>query len=192
MAADATYREVRPGRVVFLLVVAGLISLVIRPDEVSPPEDRAGAPVAAPSSGQDIPSIEREPTSALQPGLVDALARARADAAQVGLEIPVASGFRTVDEQLEELADAIEKYGSREEAERWVFPPDKSAHTVGLAVDIGSGPAADWLEANGQRYGICKTLAWEWWHFEWRRSWEEQGGCPTPAATPEDAPSPTG
>lgn len=123
----------------------------------------------------------------LHEGLVDALERARAAS---DIEIPVSSGFRTVDEQQSKLDAAIEEHGSRAEAERWVFPPERSMHTRGLAIDIGSGPAADWLKVHGAGFGICQTLSWEWWHFEWRRSWEEAGTCPAPADTPEDAPRP--
>jgi hypothetical protein len=35
------------------------------------------------------------------------------------------------------------------DALRWVFPPHRSMHVRGLAVDIDSGPGADWLERHG-------------------------------------------
>ena len=44
----------------------------------------------------------------------------------------------------------VAERGSLAEAERWVFPPDKSMHVQGLAIDVGDGPAADWLHL-GQR-----------------------------------------
>lgn len=131
------------------------------------------------------PTIGESAATGLDEGLVDALERARGAA---NVEIPVSSGFRTVEEQLSKLEAAIEEHGSREEAERWVFPPEKSMHTKGLAIDIGSGPGADWLKVHGAAFGICQTLSWEWWHFEWRRSWEEAGACPAPADTPDEAP----
>ena len=84
----------------------------------------------------------------------------------------------------------VAKRGSFEEALWWVFPPERSMHVQGLAIDVGDGPAADWLAANGARFGLCKTLAWEWWHFEWRARWEAARACPSPARTPEDAPKP--
>ena len=61
-------------------------------------------------------------------------------------------------------------------------------HVQGLAIDVGDGPAADWLTDEGARFGLCRTLAWEWWHFEWRQRWEAARACPAPAQTPEDAP----
>ena len=144
---------------------------------------------AAPGEGPDAATaaVATVPANGLHPGLVRALRRARAAAAEEGLTIPVASGHRDVEEQTAALDEAIEKYGSRQEAERWVFPPEKSMHVRGLAIDIGDGPSADWLLANGSRYGLCQTLSWEWWHFEWRRSWERGTSCPAPADDPEDA-----
>ena len=69
-----------------------------------------------------------------------------------------------------------------------MFRPDKSMHVKGLAIDVGDGPAADWLSKEGARFGLCRTLAWEWWHFEWRERWETAGECPAPAQVPADAP----
>ena len=83
----------------------------------------------------------------------------------------------------------VAKRGSLAEAQRWVFPPDKSMHVQGLAIDVGDGPAADWLVDEGARFGLCRTLAWEWWHFEWRERWEATGACPAPAQVPDDAPT---
>lgn len=121
-----------------------------------------------------------------------ALERARADAAEQDQSLPVGSGYRTVKDQRKTLADAIEKYGSRKEAVHWVFPPRRSMHVRGLAIDIGEGPAADWLKINGHRYGLCQTLSWEWWHFEWRESWEIARSCPEPVDDPKAAPPPDG
>ena len=98
------------------------------------------------------------------------------------------SGYRSVAEQQALLNQAIRKYGPRE-ALRWVFPPDRSMHVRGLAVDVGDRPAAGWLEAHGARFGLCRTLAWEWWHFEWRRAWESASTCPGPVTDPADAPT---
>ena len=124
----------------------------------------------------------------LNPGLVDAFERAQAEAADAGHQLTITSGFRTADEQAAMLDAEVAKRGSLAEAERWVFPPDKSMHVQGLAIDVGDGPAADWLADEGARFGLCRTLAWEWWHFEWRARWEATGACPAPAEVPEDAP----
>jgi len=124
----------------------------------------------------------------VHPGLASALARARAQATDAGIELPVASDHRTAEEQLALLEQEIERRGSRDEALHWVFPPHRSMHVRGVAVDVNSGPGADWLERHGGPFGLCKTLAWEWWHFEWRQAWEDAGTCPAPAASPDQAP----
>ncbi|MTV24103.1 M15 family metallopeptidase [Nitriliruptoraceae bacterium ZYF776] len=123
-------------------------------------------------------------------GLEAALDAARGEATALGLELPVSSGYRSASEQLALLEAEIESRGSREEALWWVAPPASSMHVRGLAVDINHGPSADWLLEHGARFGLCKTLAWEWWHFEWRRAWQDEGACPAPATTPDEAPGP--
>jgi D-alanyl-D-alanine carboxypeptidase len=125
--------------------------------------------------------------SGLHPGLAAALDAAVDDARRSGHHLSVTSGYRTVAEQEALLADAIAEHGQRE-ALRWVFPPERSMHVRGLAVDVGDGPAARWLDDHGARFGLCRTLAWEWWHFEWRRAWEDSGTCPAPVHHPADAP----
>jgi hypothetical protein len=122
--------------------------------------------------------------TALDPGLVDAFDRAAAAAADAGHDLTITDGFRTPAEQ-QALFDAeVERRGSVEEAAHWVFPPDRSMHVRGLAIDVGDGPAADWLAAEGYRFGLCRTLTWEWWHFEWRAEWEAARHCPALATSP--------
>ncbi len=129
-------------------------------------------------------------TTGLQPGLIDAFARARAGAAEDGFHLTITSGFRTAKEQEALLEAEVAKRGSLVEALWWVFPPERSMHVQGLAIDVGDDPAADWLDEEGARFGLCRTLSWEWWHFEWRERWEAAGKCPAPAQTPDDAPTP--
>lgn len=153
----------------------------------------AGTESAAVATTSTAPTPPTAPTpssvpTALHPGLVGAFGRAQAEAADAGHELTITSGFRTVAEQVAMLEAEVAKRGSLEEALRWVFPPDRSMHVQGLAIDVGDGQAADWLAEEGARFGFCKTLAWEWWHFEWRERWEAARACPAPARTPEDAP----
>lgn len=143
------------------------------------------ATTAAPTG----PSTTAPPTG-LHPGLQDAFERAQTAAARAGHRLTITSGFRTPAEQAALLEAEVDERGSLGEALRWVFPPDRSMHVQGLAVDVADGPAADWLAAEGARFGLCRTLAWEWWHFEWRERGEASARCPAPASRPEDAPPP--
>ena len=124
------------------------------------------------------------------PGLLEAFRRAQTAAAVAGQQLTITSGFRTAEEQAALLDAEVAERGSLEEALWWVFPPDRSMHVQGLAIDVGDGPAADWLAREGARFGLCRTLAWEWWHFEWRERWEAAAACPKPAHVPHDAPLP--
>jgi hypothetical protein len=151
----------------------------------------SAVPAEATSAGPTVtaPGTTSPPTG-LQPGLVDAFRRAQAAAAADGFHLTITSGFRTAAQQAALLEAEVAKRGSREEALWWVFPPDRSMHVKGLAVDVGDGHAADWLDGHGARFGLCRTLSWEWWHLEWRQRWEAAGACPGPAKTPDAAPPP--
>ena len=104
----------------------------------------------------------------LDPGLLGALRRAAADAATVGVAFVVDSGWRSEAYQQQLLDDAISKYGSEQEAARWVATPDTSAHVSGDAVDVGPSDAAAWLSEYGAAYGLCRIYGNEPWHYELR------------------------
>ncbi len=105
-----------------------------------------------------------------------AAAAMRAD----GIEMILNSGYRSRAEQQELYEQAIAKYGSPEEARVWVLPPEESQHVRGVAVDVGPRQAARWLDRHGARYGLCRTMEWEWWHFEYDLEWQRAGSCPPP------------
>jgi len=78
----------------------------------------------------------------------------------------VTSGWRSKAHQQRLFTEAVSKYGSEEEALRYVSTPDRSAHVTGDAVDIGPTDADDWLIQHGADYGLCQVFANEIWHFE--------------------------
>ena len=118
--------------------------------------------------------------NALEPGLVrpnklDRQLAARFNAARVrakanGFELLITSGWRSVRHQQLMFERAVVKYGSANEARRWVLPADESLHTWGLAIDIRfanhSGPALRWFKKYSYRFGLCRVYKNEWWHFE--------------------------
>jgi hypothetical protein len=123
----------------------------------------------------------------LDSDLLAALREAAADAANDGVEFLVDSGWRSPEYQEQLLRDAVSKYGSEEEAARWVATPDTSSHVSGDAVDIGPSDAAAWLSEYGAEYGLCQTYANEPWHFERRPEAIDQG-CPAMYADPTHDP----
>jgi zinc D-Ala-D-Ala carboxypeptidase len=117
----------------------------------------------------DVPAVAN-----LDPDLLDALRRAATDA---GVGFAVNSGWRSRAYQEQLLREAVAKYGSAEEAARWVSTPDTSRHVSGDAVDIGPPGAAAWLSEHGAGYGLCQTYRNEPWHYELRPGAVEDG-CP--------------
>jgi D-alanyl-D-alanine carboxypeptidase len=184
---SARHRRARQRRTALVALVAVPAALLGARALTGTTAEPARAASAATATTPPAPSTTSTPTG-LHRGLVAAFGRAQADAADAGHELTITSGFRTAEEQAALLEAEVAERGSLEEALWWVFPPDRSMHVQGLAIDVGDGPAADWLADEGARFGLCQTLAWEWWHFEWRQRWEETGRCPAPAQVPEDAP----
>lgn len=102
----------------------------------------------------------------LTPAVRRAVRRATAAAAADGVELRVASGWRSRARQAELYAGAVEKYGSPEAARQWVLPPGESEHVRGAAVDVGPAEGARWLEEHGVGFGLCRRYDNEPWHFE--------------------------
>ena len=84
-------------------------------------------------------------------------------------------------------SEAVSKYGSEEEAARWVATPNTSAHVSGDAVDIGPSDATAWLSEHGAEYGLCQIYSNEPWHYELRPEAIDHG-CPPMYADPTHDP----
>jgi zinc D-Ala-D-Ala carboxypeptidase len=123
----------------------------------------------------------------LDPSLLTALRRAATDAAEVGVELRVNSGWRSPGYQEQLLREAVSEYGSEEEAARWVATADTSAHVSGDAVDIGPFDATAWLSEHGARYGLCPIYGNEPWHYELNLE-ATSDGCPPVYADPTQDP----
>ena len=122
----------------------------------------------------EVPGVAK-----LDPALLHALRQAATDAADDGVEFVVDSGWRSRAYQARLLREAVSKYGSEQEAARWVATPDTSAHVSGDAVDIGPSAAAAWLSEHGAAYGLCRVYGNEPWHYELREEAIAQGCAPT-------------
>ena len=119
----------------------------------------------------------------LDPALLGALRRAATLAAVNGIELFVDSGWRSPEYQERLFQEAVSKYGSEEEAARWVATPNTSAHVSGDAVDIGHSDATAWLSEHGAEYGLCQIYSNEPWHYELRPEASDHG-CPPMYADP--------
>jgi D-alanyl-D-alanine carboxypeptidase len=130
----------------------------------------------------EVPGVAK-----LDSTLLGALRQAATDAADDGVEFLVDSGWRSPAYQAQLLREAVSKYGSEQEAARWVATPSTSAHVSGDAVDIGPSAAAAWLSEHGAAYGLCQIYGNEPWHFELRPE-AIALGCPPTYADPTHDP----
>lgn len=105
-------------------------------------------------------------SAGLDPLLAAAYSLAEQQAHEQGVPLEIVSGYRTRAEQQQLWDEGIATYGSPEAARRWVLPPDESTHVTGHAIDVGPQQGAQWLQDNGNRFGLCRTFVNEWWHFE--------------------------
>jgi D-alanyl-D-alanine carboxypeptidase len=124
----------------------------------------------------------------LDPDLLRALRRAASDASGAGVAaFVVNSGWRSPAYEDQLRREAIAKYGSVEEASRWVATGTTSAHVSGDAVDLGPAGATSWLSAHGAAYGLCQIYGNEPWHYELRPDAGAEG-CPPMYSDPTHDP----
>jgi D-alanyl-D-alanine carboxypeptidase len=131
------------------------------------------------AAGIPLTDIQHSAIRNLDPVLWQAVQQAATDARQQrGIQVRLTSGWRGRAYQQELLDEAVDKYGSLDEARRFVNTPERSTHVTGKAVDVGPTNAADWLIQHGSRYGLCQVYANEMWHFELLTT--PGGKCPQP------------
>jgi LAS superfamily LD-carboxypeptidase LdcB len=157
----------------------------VAPDR--PPRSGAAVADGAVPGGGSVFDDEIPAVANLDPDLLGALRQAATDAADDDVEIFVNSGWRSPEYQEQLLREAVAKYGSEEEAARWVATPDTSAHVSGHAVDIGPADARAWLSEHGAKYGLCRIYRNEPWHYELRPD-AIHHGCPPMYADPTQDP----
>jgi uncharacterized protein YcbK (DUF882 family) len=204
-ARTKTRRTPRPTAVGLVVVTAAIIrSLVYQPASSSAPSfsevprgDHGGTTTEADGAvteadgalpdGVTVFDDQYPGVANLDPDLLQALREAATDAADDGVEFYVNSGWRSPEYQNQLLREAVSKYGSQEEAARWVATADTSAHVSGDAADIGSSDATAWLSEHGAKYGLCQIYRNEPWHYELRPQAIDRG-CPPMYADPTHDP----
>jgi zinc D-Ala-D-Ala carboxypeptidase len=122
----------------------------------------------------------------LDPAFLAALRLAAVDARGDGVEFFITSGWRSPEYQERLVREGISKYGSEQEAARWVATAETSTHVAGDAADLGSDASA-WLSEHGAEYGLCQIYGNEPWHYE-LRSEAVHGSCPAMYADPTSDP----
>lgn len=133
-----------------------------------------------------------EAITGLQDSFAVKLSRMFQDApANIRDGLSVYSGARSNERQAELWQEALKKYGSIDEARRWVAPPGHSEHNKGNAADLGfngqslkDAPAdvVAWLHDNAGKYGLKFPLGNENWHIE---DDSTRGGKPSAPVDPQ-------
>ena len=154
---------------------------------VGEPRRALGEADGAVPSGTTVFDDEIPGVANLDSDLRGALRQAATDAADDEVEFFVDGGWRSREYQEQLLHEAVSKYGSEEEAARWVATPKTSAHVSGDAIDIGPADATAWLSEHGAEYGLCQIYGNEPWHHELRPEAIDHG-CPPTYADPTHDP----
>ncbi|AYF78848.1 peptidase M15 [Nocardia yunnanensis] len=131
-------------------------------------QDVSASAQGIPAAAQSLPTAKSiaAGTDGLDPLLAAAYNAAATEAHNAGVPLSITSGYRTPAEQEALWEDGLQTYGSPEAARRWVLPPSESTHVTGQAIDVGPREGAQWLEDNGNHWGLCRMYDNEWWHFE--------------------------
>jgi LAS superfamily LD-carboxypeptidase LdcB len=93
-----------------------------------------------------------------------------------GITVCLNDGKRSRAQQLAQYDDYVEQYG-KEVADQLVLQPNKSAHVIGIAVDVQPAAAYQWLQATRGALGFCRIYDNEAWHFEYNPAYKTDG-CP--------------
>lgn len=124
------------------------------------------SPAGDPSVREGGDRGEDASVARLDPDLRAAVRAAMSAAREDGVRMEITSGWRSRKHQERLYDEAVARYGSEDEARRYVATPDSSAHVTGDAVDLGPTDALSWLSQHGADYGLCQTFANEMWHYE--------------------------
>jgi LAS superfamily LD-carboxypeptidase LdcB len=112
----------------------------------------------------------------MRPDAAAAWIAADAAAAAKGITMCLADGKRSRAQQQATYDDYVTQYGQAM-ADQYVLPPEKSAHVLGIAVDVQPYAAYTWLEGTKGALAFCRTYDNETWHFEYDPAFIT-GGCP--------------
>jgi hypothetical protein len=153
----------------------------------SDPRGRLGAADGVVPDGVTVFDDSTPAVANLDPALLKALRQAAHAAAHDGVEFSVNSGWRSPEYQDQLLRKAVAKYGSEDEAARWVATAATSPHVSGDAVDVGRSQATEWLSRYGAAYGLCQIYENEPWHYELRSEAADRR-CPRMYADPTHDP----
>ncbi len=122
----------------------------------APVSSWTGMPPRAEGGGYSGPLAYRD-GEGMRPDVAVAYDRMAAAARHAGLDLVVASGFRSDAEQAQLFAQHPDP--------RWVAPPGHSLHRCATELDLGPSSAYGWLLSHAPGFGFTRRYSWEAWHF---------------------------
>jgi hypothetical protein len=93
----------------------------------------------------------------MRPDVALAFDRMAAAARSDGVDLIIASAFRSDAEQARLFAEHPDP--------KWVAPPGRSLHRLGTELDLGPPSAYGWLARNAERFHFTQRYSWEPWHY---------------------------
>jgi hypothetical protein len=123
--------------------------------ELAPPVGSAPPPFAT-GGGYDGPLAHRQGVP-MRPDVAQAFDRLARAARADGVDLVIASGFRSDAEQAVLWA--------RNPDPKWVAPPGQSLHRNATELDLGPPSAYGWLARHAPRFRFVMRYAWEPWHW---------------------------
>lgn len=160
---------------------ARALALVAAAAPAPPADPDATGPEGGAACPSD-PGYYDESTEGLQADLAAAWVAIVEEATAAGVALCLNDGKRSRAQQQAQYDTYAAQYGP-EVADQLVLPPDRSAHVLGVAVDVQPAAAHNWLERTDGRAGFCRTYDNEPWHFEYDPIWAIDG-CPARQAKP--------
>lgn len=156
------------GHDAFLAQVARIKDAKRRAREAEAAEAAANAQAQQMSLGANMPGIPMESMPAGSVGEAGFQQALQSFLAASGGKIKVTSGKRSTQRQSQLWEQALKKYGSPAAARKWVAPPGRSKHEIGLAADLRFATPAEraWAHSNAARFGLTFPLGNEPWHIE--------------------------
>lgn len=127
----------------------------------------SGSGAVGKAAGSDLSSIYSGRPGGVE-GLNQDFASRLSAFAKANPGVGIVSAYRSPEHQAELWDKALAKYGSAEEARKWVAPPGSSMHNKGMAADLSfsSPEVMSRAHASAAQYGLKFPLSNENWHIE--------------------------
>ncbi len=122
--------------------------------ELAPPD---GFGAATPTGDEYDGPLAYRQGKPMRPDVAAAFDRMERAAAVDGVDLIIASGFRSNAEQAALFAKRPDP--------KWVAPPGRSLHRLATELDLGPSAAYGWLAANAGRFHFVRRYSWEPWHY---------------------------